>query len=128
MFVVGLLVPPGLADDPDIAEGADLVEVHELLTVSLPGVGPCRVDITWDPPLIHAGLGGTLDWDGESDMAVAVGEPSAFYAPDPGRLREEKEALRRRLYSEHDRERRDRTLAAMSARFELLRRNLPATA
>jgi hypothetical protein len=121
VFVVGPLVPSILIDDPDIAAGADLVEVHELLTVSVPGRGPCRVDITWDPPLIHAGLAGSLEWDGSSDMVMAIGEPIAFYAPDPDRLREEKEALRRRLYSEPDRDRRDRALAAMSARFELLR-------
>lgn len=94
LFVVGLLVPPSLTDDPNTAVGVDLLEVHELLTVSVPGVGPCRVDITWDPPLGDAGLAGTLEWDAVSDMALAVGEPVAFYAPDPRKLREEKQALR----------------------------------
>lgn len=133
MFVVGPLVPEMLHADPVIGLGAGLVEVHEFLSVSVPGVGPCRVDVTWDPALVRAGLSGQTDWDGSSDMALAVGEASAFWAPDPGRLREEKELLRSRLYSGADRARRDTTLAAMSERFAQWRRieddrsRLPAT-
>lgn len=122
LFVAGALVPPVLADDPEIATGVGLVEVHECLTVSVPEVGPCLVDVTWDPPLLGAGLPGTRVWDGASDMAVAVGSPIAWWAPDPGRLREEKEALRSRIYGGTDRAVRDRVLAAMASRFEGWRR------
>lgn len=122
LFVAGALVPPALADDPEISAGVGLVEVHECLTVSVPGVGPCLVDVTWDPALLDAGLPGTPVWDGASDMEVAVGSPAAWWAPDPGRLREEKEALRARLYGPSDREVRDRVLAAMASRFEEWRR------
>ena len=110
-----------MADERDIGPGVGLLEVHELLTVSVPGVGPCRVDVTWDPPLIRAGLPGTLGWDGASDMEMAIGEPAGFYAPDPPRLRQEKEALRRRLYGTGERDVRDGVLAAMSEWFERLR-------
>ena len=117
LFVVGPLVPHVLAADPAIAPGVGLVEVHELLTVSMPGIGPVRVDVTWDPPLVARGLPGTTGWDGTTDMAVAVGEGTPAWAPDPTRLREEKEALRSRLYTGDDRRVRDRVLAAMSALF-----------
>lgn len=77
-----------------------------------------RVDVTWDPPLVEHGLPGTLDWDGESDMLLAVGETGqAWSIPHEG-LREAKEALRRRLYGPRERELRDRTLAALAQRFE----------
>jgi hypothetical protein len=122
LFVVGSLVPDVLVDDPEVAVGVGLLEVHECLTVSVPDVGPCIVDVTWDPPLLDAGLAGTRRWDGRSDMVVAVGAPSGWWAPDPDRLREEKEALRARLYGNGDRQRRDRVLAAMAARFAEWRR------
>lgn len=117
LLVVGPLVPPALAADPEIGVGVRLVEVHECLTVSMPGVGPVRVDVTWDPPLVHRGLPGTLEWDGRSDMAVAIGESAQWWAPDPTRLRQDKEALRSRLYVGSDRAVRDAVLAAMSAQF-----------
>lgn len=121
LFVAGALVPPVFADDPDIALGVGLIEVHECLTVSVPGVGSCLVDVTWDAPLLDAGLPGTQLWDGASDMEVSVGSPAAWWAPDPGRLREEKEALRSRLYYGVDQEVRDRVLAVMGLRFEAWR-------
>lgn len=122
MLCIGPLVPAVLANESEFADGADLLEVHELLTVDLPDIGPCRIDITWDPPLLRAGLPGTLDWDGTGDMTPAVGAVHDWYAPDPHHLRAAKEALRRRLYDERDRVRRDRTLAAISAAFDVLRR------
>lgn len=122
LFVAGALVPSVLADDPEIAAGVGLVEVHECLTVSVPGAGPCLVDVTWDPPLIEAGLPGTRAWDGASDMAVAVGSPIGWWAPDPRNLRSEKEALRARLCGPADRAVRDRVLAAMADRFAAWRR------
>ncbi len=122
LFVVGALVPDALAGDPEVAVALGLPEVHECLTVSVPGGGPCLVDVTWDPPLLAAGLAGTRLWDGRSDMVVAVGSPSGWWAPDPERLRAEKEALRSRLYGDGDRERRDRALAAMASRFAEWRR------
>ena len=94
-----------------------MVEVHECLSVSMPGMGPVRVDVTWDPPLVRRGLPGTLGWDGGSDMAVAVGDSPDWWAPDPTRLREEKEALRSRLYSREQRTVRDQVLERMSRRF-----------
>jgi hypothetical protein len=121
LFVVGKLVPEILSDDPELAPGAHLLEVHECLTVLTPWAGPVRVDVTWDPPLIRRGLPGTLEWDGASDMALAVGEAGAGWAAPREGLREAKEALRRRLYGPGERELRDRTLAALVRRFEALR-------
>lgn len=122
VLVVGPLVPALVADDPAFAAARDLREVHELLTVSVPGVGPCRVDVTWDPPLVRAGLPGQVGWDGCSDMALAVGETTEWWAPDRARLREEKEAVRARIYGPGEREVRDAALGALSERFAALRR------
>jgi hypothetical protein len=124
VLCVGPLVPEILAGEADLQDAADLREVHELLTVDHPDVGPLRVDVTWDPPLIRAGLSGTLDWDGRSDMAPAVGPVVDWYAPDPARLRSAKEQLRGRLYSGNQRARRDAVIAAMSSRFESIRRRV----
>lgn len=121
LFVVGRLVPPVLADDPELAPGAQLPEVHECLTVMTPWSGPLRVDVTWDPPLVRRGLPGTLEWDGESDMLLAVGEVGPGWSVKREGLREAKEALRRRLYGPGDRELRDSTLAALARRFEAWR-------
>ena len=122
MFVAGALVPSVLANDPEIAAGVGLVEVHECLTVSVPGVGLCVVDVTWDPPLLAAGLPGTRMWDGVSDMEMAIGGPLGWWAPNPEKLRAEKEALRSRLYGPGDRAERDRVLATMAKRFAAWRR------
>lgn len=118
LFVVGKLVPEMLAEEPELAPGAQLPEVHECLTVMTPWAGPLRVDVTWDPPLIERGLPGTLDWDGESDMLLAVGEAGPGWSVAREGLREAKEALRHRLYGPGERELRDRTLAALARRFE----------
>ncbi len=118
LFVVGKLVPEMLAGDPDLAPGAHLPEVHECLTVITPWAGPVRVDVTWDPPLIARGLPGTLGWDGESDMMLAVGEKGPGWAVPQAGLREAKEALRRRLYGPGERDLRDHTLSALAKRFE----------
>ena len=123
MFALGTLVPSALADDPEIAPGKDLQEVHELLTVQTTWAGPLRVDVTWDPPLIAQGLPGTLDWDGAGDMLVAVGEGAPCWVAPREALRGAKEALRRRLYRKGEREVRDRVLAAMARRFEEWRRD-----
>lgn len=117
LFVVGALVPTSLAEEPEFASAAGLREVHECLTAQTPWAGPLIVDVTWDPPLIERGLPGTLDWDGASDMAFAVGDVSATYSVARERLREMKEALRSRLYRAEERELRDRTLAALARRF-----------
>jgi hypothetical protein len=118
LLVVGPLVPRVLAEDPEIEPGRLLPEVHECLTVLTPWAGPLRVDVTWDPPLIERGLPGTLNWDGHSDMSLAVGEGGPCWSVPRDSLREAKEALRLRLYREGERELRDRTLAAMTRRFE----------
>lgn len=118
-------MPPNWLSDPSFNESRQLLEVHELLTVSVPGIGPCRVDITWDPALINAGFPGLLEWDGRSDMPVAIGEASSWWAPDPEHLREEKEALRARLYRRGERTLRDRALAMMSQRFGAIREPTP---
>ncbi|HVP05714.1 MAG TPA: hypothetical protein VMT90_08570 [Dehalococcoidia bacterium] len=117
LLVVGPLVPRALADDPDVAAGRLLPEVHECLTVLTPWAGPLRVDVTWDPPLIARGLPGTLDWDGHTDMLIAVGEGGPCWSVPREGLRQAKEALRARLYRDNEREVRDRTLAAIARRF-----------
>ncbi len=122
MFALGPLVPPALADDPEIAPGARLQEVHELLTAYTAWAGPLRVDVTWDPPLIVHGLPGTVGWDGTGDMLIAVGEGASCWVAPRDALREAKEALRRRLYRAGEREVRDRVLTAMARRFEEWRR------
>ena len=118
MFAVGRLVPDVLRGDPALMAAAHLCEVHEFVTVSLPDIGPCRVDVTWDPPLVRAGLPGQATWDGRGDMRLAIGATTETWAPDPARLRTEKEQLRRRLYTARDRELRDATLATMSDIFQ----------
>jgi hypothetical protein len=122
LFVVGPLVPLSLRSDPEPAEGALLQEVHECLTVQTPWAGPLRVDVTWDPPLVRRGLAGTLDWDGRSDMLIAVGEGGPCWSVPREGMRDAKEALRSRLYRPGQREVRDRVLAAMVKRFEDWRR------
>jgi hypothetical protein len=117
LFVVGPLVPAALASDPEIAPGEHLAEVHECLTVLTPWAGPLRVDVTWDPLLVRHGLPGTLDWDGRTDMLLAVGEGGPCWSVPRESLREAKEALRSRLYRPDERETRDRVLAAMAQRF-----------
>ena len=118
LLVVGPLVPRVLADDPAIAPGQLLPEVHECLTVLTPWAGPLRVDVTWDPPLIVRGLYGTLNWDGRSDMSLAVGEGGPCWSVPRERLRPAKEALRLRLNKPGEREIRDSTLTAMARCFE----------
>lgn len=118
LFVVGRLVPDILAGDAELAPGAHLPEVHECLTVVTPWAGPLRVDVTWDPPLIARGLPGTLEWDGQSDMLLAVGETGPGWSVPREGLREAKEALRGRLYGPGELELRERTLAALARRFE----------
>lgn len=118
LFVVGKLVPDILTGDPALAAGEHLPEVHECLTAITPWAGPLRVDVTWDTPLVVRGLPGTLDWDGESDMMLAVGEPGPGWSVSLEGLREAKEALRSRLYGPGERELRDRTLATLAKLFE----------
>ncbi len=72
LMVVGPLVPD-LWPELRVASG-DLLEVHECLTVETSWAGPLLVDVTWHPAAIHAGLAGTLDWDGLSDMRCAVAD------------------------------------------------------
>ena len=126
LLLVGPLVPAVLAADPDLAPSARLPEVHECLTVHLPWAGPCRIDVTWDPILVSHGLPGTLDWDGESDMAVAVGETGPGWSVERSSLRKAKEALRARLYLPGERELRDAVLATLSKRFACWRVESPS--
>ena len=118
LLLVGSLVPQMLNVDPELAPGAHLSEVHECLTVLTPWAGPLRVDVTWDPVLIQHGLPGTLDWDGRTDMLIAVGEGGPCWSVQREGLRQAKEALRSRLYRPGEREVRDRVLAALARRFE----------
>ena len=117
LLVTGPLVPASLADEPQFAPARRLIEVHECLTVFTPWAGPVRVDVTWDPPLIARGLPGTLDWDGRSDMTIAVGETGAGWSVLEESLREAKEAVRARLYGPGEREIRDAILARLAQRF-----------
>ena len=123
LFVVGPLAPAMLATDPELEPGIHLLEVHECLALLLPWAGPCRVDVTWDPAFVTRGLSGTLNWDGESDMALAIGETGAGWSVERSSLRQAKEALRHRLYSPGEREVRDTVLAALSKRFATWRTN-----
>jgi hypothetical protein len=79
-------------------------------------VTPLHVDVTWDPPLIRAGLPGTLEWDGGTDMAIAV-EPTgpgwSMHGPASA-CRNAKLALRRRIYSAVDQARRDAALRRLN--------------
>lgn len=115
LLVVGPLAP---ALWPDLAKQADgLQEVHECLTVLTPWSGPLTVDITWHPRAVAAGLPGlSPTWDGASDTPVAVPATGPGYAVPADQLRTAKEAIRRRLYSPADRERRDRVLAQIARR------------
>lgn len=115
-MVVGPLAPDVWPDLRDAAAG--LLEVHECLTVETSWAGPVLVDVTWHPDAIRAGLPGTLDWDGASDMRCAV-EPVATYAVGDAGFREQKELLRGRLYSAAQRETRDRILAEIARRAAL---------
>jgi hypothetical protein len=117
LLVVGPLVPTRLAVDPDLAPGRTLLEVHECLTVVTPWAGPVRVDVTFDPVLAAHGLSATLDWDGASDMALAVEAVTPGWSVARPGLRAAKEALRRRLYGAGEREVRDRVLKRLSETY-----------
>jgi hypothetical protein len=113
MFVVGPLVPDIWPDLRELA--GHLLEVHECLSVETPWAGPVIADVTWHPEAIAAGLAGTLDWDGASDMVVAV-QPVQSYAVSRTHLRTQKEALRARLYSPADRALRDSIMTEIGRR------------
>lgn len=117
LIVAGRLVPTFLEHDPEFEDAIELQEVHECLVVNTPWSGPLRVDVTWDPPLIAYGLPGTLDWDAQSDMRLAVDGAGAGWTVPRRQLRSAKEALRSRLYTKAERTLRDKTLAALSRRF-----------
>lgn len=112
LMVVGPLVPSVW---PDLGEaGLHLMEVHECLTVATPWAGPLLIDVTWHPAAVRAGLPGTLDWDGASDMICAI-EPVRSYVV-ANDFRAQKEMLRSRLYSTADRNTRDQVLARIAER------------
>jgi hypothetical protein len=113
MLVVGPLVPELWPDLQELA--GHLLEVHECLSVETPWAGPLTADVTWHPEAIAAGLPGTLDWDGTSDMAIAV-QPFRSYAVGRTHLRAQKEALRARLYSPEDRQLRDAIMTEIGRR------------
>lgn len=117
LIVAGRLVPSFLEHDAEFEEGMDVLEVHECLVVQTPWAGPLRVDVTWDPPLIAYGLPGTLDWDGESDMRLAVDGAGPGWTVPRRQVRAAKETLRNRIYTKGQREIRDRILAALSRRI-----------
>lgn len=116
-LVIGRLVPAGWGDHPLFRTDTDLLEVHECLSVTLPWRAGTLVDVTWDPPLVKRGLAGTLDWDGGSDMALALAPAEELIPAQRVALRSAKEGLRTRIYRQGDRDRRDRVLAALSALF-----------
>jgi len=113
LMVVGPLVPNLW---PDLrATSGHVLEVHECLTVETKWAGPLLVDVTWHPDAVRAGLPGTLDWDGLSDMVCAV-TPVASYAVSDDEFRTQKELLRARLYSLEQRAKRDSVLTEMAER------------
>lgn len=122
LLVSGRLVPAFLQGRKEFAEAAELLEVHECLTVFTPWAGPLVVDVTWDPPLLARGLPGAPDWSGREDMPFAVEWAGGAWAVPRKRLRAAKEAIRRRLYTPEERRARDRALHRMSALFEEWRR------
>jgi hypothetical protein len=117
LFVREELVPPQMADDPELADALDVFEIHELLTVYMPESGPVLVDITWDPELIARGFPGEIPWDGRTDMPIAGAVTEPGWTGPPTGHREAKEGLRSRLYGPGEREIRDRALEIMSKRF-----------
>jgi hypothetical protein len=122
LLVVGPLIPRVATDDPALGAGCGLLEVHECLTVLTPWAGPLRVDVTFDPRLAAHGLPSTLDWDGRSDMAVAVDALGPGWSVSRADLRVTKERLRERLYGRGERARRDAVLRRLSARYAEWRR------
>lgn len=123
VLALGRLIPASLQDQPRFRGLAEIVEVHEYLAVDLPWVGTVALDVTWDPPLIDAGVAATRDWDGTSDMTIAV-QPIRCAWPAPRSLderRSAKEQIRRRVHGPGGRTRRERGLAALSAQFEMWR-------
>lgn len=116
LLVTGRLVPSFLEHDPEFEDGVNLLEVHDCLVVLTPWAGPLRVDVTWDPPLIAYGLPGTMDWDGASDMRLAVEGAGPGWTVPRRQLRSAKEALRKRLYAKGEQSVRDRILTALSRR------------
>lgn len=117
LLVVGRLVPAVVADDPELACGRGLLEVHECLTVLTPWAGPVRVDVTVNPPLAAPGLPTTLDWDGASDMALAVDPDGPGWSVPRQGLRAAKEDLRRRLYGPGEHALRDAILRRLSTQY-----------
>lgn len=113
LMVIGLLVPDLWPDLQAVSGG--MLEVHECLTVETTWVGPLLVDVTWHPAALRAGLSGTLEWDGLSDMVCAVA-PVASYAVSDDEFRAQKELLRARLYSPEQRAKRDHVLAEIADR------------
>lgn len=117
LLMVGPLVP---AVWPDLAaDGEDLLEVHEGLSVETDWAGPLLVDVTWHPAAIRAGLPATLDWPGDRDMQPAL-SPVACYAVSRTQLRAQKEKLRDRLYTPAERQRRDELLGELARRASAL--------
>jgi hypothetical protein len=116
LLVLGRLIPAQLANEPEFADGAELLEVHECLTVHTQWAGPLLVDVTWDPPLVEHGLTGA-PWDGSSDTPLALEPIGAGWSVPRAIVRQQKEALRSRIYGPTERTRRDELLASMSARF-----------
>lgn len=117
LLMVGPLVPEVWPDL--LAEGGDLQEVHECLTVETSWAGPLLVDVTWHPAAIRGGLSGTLNWSGDHDMQPALA-PVSCYAVSRRHLRAQKEKLRDRLYTPGQRLRRDALLGELTRRASVL--------
>ena len=84
-----------------------------------PWCGPLVADVTWPPAAVAAGLPGTVDWTGTSDMVIAI-PVAQVYAPPPDQLRIAKQAIRQRLYTHAQRRLRDLVLAEIAARVAAL--------
>lgn len=117
LLMVGPLVPDVWPDL--LAEGKDLQEVHECLSVETDWAGPLLVDVTWHPAAIRGGLPGTLNWSGDRDMQLAL-SPVSCYAVSRNHLRAQKEKLRDRLYTPAQRLRRHALLAELARRASAL--------
>jgi hypothetical protein len=124
LLVVGPLAP---AIWPDlVARAAGLPEVHECLTVYTPWAGPLLIDVTWPALAVAAGLPGLQSaWGGHGDGQCAVQPIQAACAVSPDEVRKAKLALRSRLYTPADTERRDAILREITRRVHSLPRLPP---
>lgn len=95
-----------------------VIDIHNFVRADI-GSRWVTLDVTWDAALAPYRFPVNLDWDGESDTAIAAGRCEPFEA-DQTRLQAEKEALLRELPPEAHARRRQ-ALRALAAWLRRLR-------